>query len=271
VQVPPLLATFNYRESVFGLRHKLVETETQIPTRIDSSWNSLLKVGGVSSVLAGVFLMLEQVFISDSNNLFNSYFSSQVATNSVISVPMLLSFIETNSNIYYGWYISYALAALFGLPALFALYVALRQNDKGIALIGSAFGVLGIGIIVANISNHFYLINESFVYDSGCTVCASQAVTGATATFAADMADSFGSLMLIVALIVLSAAILRGRALPRALGFFGLAVALVNLVITFVNTNYLVGFVPSFLLAIWLIAAGYSIVRLPLQRMPNMT
>jgi len=50
----------------------------------------------------------------------------------------------------------------------------------------------------------------SIVYDSGCTVCATQAITGATATFSVATADTFPGLLISIAMIILSIVIIRG-------------------------------------------------------------
>ena len=242
-------------------------SESSAKICIDPSWNSLLKAGGISSILAGLCLILSQVFLADLNSLFSGFFASSIMSNSVITVPQKLAFVESHSNLYYGWYISGdALAALFGLPALLALLIVLSRVDKGFALIGSALGFASIGIILSNVSNQFYLINEAFVFDSGCTVCASQAITGATATYSAYTAEMFASLILTVAEIILSIVILKGMIFNRSLGFLGLGSALVGLVIAFFNSNYYISFLPTLVLAAWLLAVGYSLVRLPPAR-----
>src|SRR5579872_3679446 len=160
-----------------------VERDSRATRKISTSWRSLVKAGGISAVLSGVCLILAQGFMTYiENNLWNTYFATAIAGNQVISVPQQLSFAQFYSNFYYGWYDSYFVAVLFGLPVILAAYVILSRIDKGFALIGASLGVAGAGIILANIPLHFQFVNEAFIYDSGCSVCATQSITAATAT-----------------------------------------------------------------------------------------
>ena len=212
----------------------------------------------MAAALTGIFLILDVGFQWDLNGI----------NYSGTGVPDFLTFVQRYSNLYYGWYITYALAAVFGLVFLLAIYIALSKIDKGFALIGTVLGIAGVGVILSNISNHFYLISEAVVYDSGCTVCASQAITGATATFSVGTADTFAGLLISVAMIILSIVIIRGNLFNRGIGWFGVAAGILGLVVAAFSNNYYLGFVPTVALAVWMLVLAFPLFRLSSMK-PN--
>jgi len=193
---------------------------------------------------------------------------NSIPLNTGGSFEKLLTFVNTNSSLFNGWYASWALGALFAIPALLALYVVLSRAERGFTLIGTAVGVVAIVIILSNVSNHFYYVSEANVYDGGCTVCATQSITGALATFASYTADQLASLIFVVAVIILSLVILRVGILNKSVGIVGLVAAVLAIVITVAGASgYLdiIGLLPYVAVAVWLIMVGYSLTRLPVR------
>jgi hypothetical protein len=232
---------------------------------VSISWRSLVRAGGISAILSGICLIVtEGLMTYIYNNLWNTFFVAEISGNQVISVPQQLAFAEANSNFFYGWYGSYFFALLFGLPVILAAYVVLSRVDKGFALIGSSISFAGVGIILANIPLHFQFINEAFTYDGGCTVCASQSITAATATFSAYTADSLGGLVLILGVLILSIVIIKGM-LPKWLGIFGTAGSIAVITIDIANNNFYLGILGSLIFPAWLFAFGWCLIRLPLE------
>lgn len=177
-------------------------------------------------------------------------------------IDYYLSFVQANSKLYYGADYSAALAALFGIPVVLALYVSLNRINKGVTLIGSTIGLASLVLILAAIPSQFYLINEAVIYDGGCTVCAQQATTGAISTFQSATASTFATYVLAAAIVIVSLVIIKGNVFSKGLGYFGIAVVLVSVVAGFINISY-ASDVPAIVEAIWLFAVGYSLVRLP--------
>ena len=149
-------------------------------SRVDSSWRSLYKSGGIGFLLSGIFAIL---FIVAQAIIY-----TQMVAYNPKNIGDLLTFALTRTNLYYVEYYSAGLWMLFALPGVMALYFVLSHRDKGFALIGSALGLLGIGIFLSNLADHILFVQEAVTYSGGCTSCAAQALSAAAATSSAGIA-----------------------------------------------------------------------------------
>jgi hypothetical protein len=165
------------------------------------------------------------------------------------------------------------LAALCFLPVALALYLSLRRTDQGYTLLGAAFVVTGIGIILANVPTAFYFVQEAHVWDGGCTACGSAPLMAAESAGSVDFANELGFLILLLGVLVLSVAMLRGRTFSKVSGAIGIVAGMEGIISNFAvstigTTNtpnppfVFVAAIPYVLLALWTFSLSPRLLRL---------
>lgn len=157
---------------------------------------------------------------------------------------------------------------LLVLPGVMALYFMLSQKDKGFALIGSALGILGVGIYLSNLADHLFFVQEVQTYSGGCVSCSAEALFGAAGTFSSGTADILAGFVLGLAIGVLSLLMFTGHAFPRWVGAFGLLASLVAAVVYPVvaltsggDLFFYSGLLSTILGALWFLMVGVRLYR----------
>lgn len=217
--------------------------------------------GGVGLLVSGAFAIL---YLAAQAIIY-----PQLVSYNPKSLPDVLTFVLTRTNLYNVEYYSAGLWMLFALPGMLALYVVLGRRDKGFALIGSALGLLGIVIYLSNLADHIFFVQEALTYSGGCTACATQALSGAAGTFSSGTADTLAGFALGAGIIFLSGIMLAGQAFARPVGYLGaisgLVIAGAYPVATLTagsDVIFYVGLLSVALVALWEFVVGVKLYRI---------
>ncbi len=139
------------------------------------------------------------------------------------ATPQFLNFLSTNY-LFVG--VAFAIlifAFVLVIPAVFALYHLLRDTSIGRAVVGSAFFVAGIFVLLANAGNYFWLINIALGYTSQCvTNCQQINQAAATSTNSVQIDFFIGNMLIAVGLIILGLAMLKSATFGRGPGILGI-------------------------------------------------
>ncbi|HVH15912.1 MAG TPA: hypothetical protein VNA15_09375 [Candidatus Angelobacter sp.] len=181
----------------------------------------------------------------------------------------LLTFALTRTNLYYVEYYSAGLWMLFALPGVIALYFVLSHRDKGLALIGSALGLLGIGVFLSNLADHILFVQEAVTYSGGCTSCSAQALSGAAATFSVGIADTFAGFMLGAGIIFFSSLMFAGHHFAKPIAGLGVGAGVMMAgiypLITLTmgsDVTFYAGVLSAALIATWYFIVGAKLYRI---------
>ena len=105
------------------------------PTSVDESWSGAYQVGGVCLVLTGI--------------LFVIGFALTIAQGQPGgTIEETLSVIAGQKLLYQAANGAFVLSDLFPIPAMLALYLALRENRQTHALMATAMGVHGVALAI---------------------------------------------------------------------------------------------------------------------------
>jgi hypothetical protein len=136
-----------------------------------------------------------------------------------------------------------------------------------VTLIGAATAILGGFVYLSNVGQHFYLVQAAAIYDGGCTVCAQQAITGATATFSAASSDSVTGYLILVGVLISSLVMLRSRVIgkvPGSLGLLFVGYSIVNATVLNQGSGMIysdLAQLPFALFGLWIFAVGVGVFR----------
>jgi hypothetical protein len=231
------------------------------PEVAESSWKSLVGVGSVALLLGGISQILNVV----ARVLIRPAFAAYVSTfpGAVLQEKDFLIFVSTHQLYYYMLFYSEALAASLAIFGVLAVFVILRHYDKGLAVVASALAITGIGVLISVVPNHLFLVQEAITYAGGCTPCAAEALSGASATFSANIGDSLGFLVVAIAVIVLSVLMFRRTVFGRGVASLGVFSGLIGILAGFLpgDPDFLfdLGLVPFVFVAVWFMAVGYRL------------
>jgi hypothetical protein len=149
---------------------------------------------------------------------------------------------------------------------LLGLYVALKRADPSLMLIGAAAGLLGAGLMIVSREATFSMLSLSQQYvlaGSNAERAALEAAGQALLTMYNGTSFSLGYFLSGLAMLVISAVMLRSALFSRLTGVAGVAAGITGLVPASMGT---LGFVLSFLsllpLVFWLFLVGRRFLRL---------
>ncbi|HZY47645.1 MAG TPA: DUF4386 family protein [Candidatus Bathyarchaeia archaeon] len=228
---------------------------------IDSSWRSLYKSGGFGMLIAGVLSIL--------NAVAQAIIYSQKVSYNPKTVGDLLTFALTRTNLYYLQYYSAGTSMLFILPGIMALYFVLSHKDKGLALIGSALGTIGITIYLSNLADHLFFVQEATTYAAGCTTCSMEALAGAAGSFSVTTADVLAGFALGIAIVILSFLMYTEQAMSRPIALIGLLAGFVLALVypTIALTSgpdlfFYAGLLSTIIPALWFFGVAAKLYRI---------
>ena len=186
------------------------------------------------------------------------------------TTPQFLNFLSGNSLLVGAGFAILIFAFVLVIPAVFAIYHLLRDTSIGRAVVGSAFFVAGIFVLLANAGNYFWLINIAIGYTSQCvTNCQQINQAAATSTNSVQIDFFIGNMLIAVGLIILGLAMLKSAAFGRSPGILGILSGLFSLLVPpwwgFVNLSLsaypVVG--TLILYGVWSLVTASRLYRLP--------
>jgi len=223
-------------------------------------WQSLYKIGACLLIVSAVFIVAESVLAAV---LSNGFAPSTVAGQGWVAI---VDYIGSNAMLYNADYVLLTLSVLTFLPAVLALYLALRRTDASLSLLGSAFAISGIIIVLSNVSLQFFEVQEAQVWDNGCTICGNAPIEAAAGMPAAFTAEMLASLLILLGVLILSVVMLKGTAF-RVSGYLGVLAFIVGIVVSFVSLPGVAGawqgVVPFVFLALWAVSLSPRLYKLP--------
>ncbi len=229
-----------------------------------SAWRSVTRIGSLLLPAAAVLALI-----------------TEALGNLVIPIGGLtgtfedgLTYIANNSFLFNLEYGLLTVACLAFLLSLVGLFHFLRRTDVGLAAAGTVLSAVGLGIVLSNVSQSFFLVKEATVYAAnacvGCTILnldPSQAAAGA-GSFA--IADEIGLLVVLAGVMILSSIMLEHDSLlGRSSGYTGLSAGVVGIVGTCAggylsgDVSDIVALLPFLLLAAWAFPVGHQMWRVP--------
>jgi hypothetical protein len=185
---------------------------------VDPRWKGLCRAGGFSALAAAALVLVEAAVVIATGKLASSYDASEWFA--FFQRSRLVGLVDCAA-------LDVAVAVLL-VPAFLGIFAALKRSHPGLAAIASALALLGVAMYVPT-NRAVFLLDASDLY----TAASSEA---ARAMYAAQgqalmgygrfgMFWSAGFSVMAVAVLMISVAALRGRALGRAAGYLGLAAA----------------------------------------------
>jgi hypothetical protein len=226
----------------------------------EGSWRSLFKAGAVLLPLAGVFLVAYEVL---GTTLSNGFTPTTLPGQAWVTI---VDYIGSNATSFNVDYVLLTLSVLAFLPAVLALYLALRRTDASFSLLGSSLAVSGIIIVLSNVSLQFFEVQEAQVWDGGCTICGNAPIEAAAGMPAAFTAEMLAFLLILISVLIFSVVILRGATFSKVSGYLGVLAFIVGIILSFVSLNGVAGewqgVVPSVLLAVWAISLSPRLFKL---------
>ena len=155
------------------------------------------------------------------------------------------------------------------IAVLLALYVALRQVDASLMLIGTASGLLGATLMIISreaIFSMFALSQQYVVAHSDAERAALEAAAQSLLTIYNGTAFSLGYFLTGLGMLLISTVMLRSSVFTRLTGLSGVAAGVTGLVPANMGT---LGFALSFLsllpLMVWLFLLGRRFLQLQLE------
>ena len=225
-------------------------------------WGSLYKTGAALFLASGVSTLIFGVF----ENFYE--FAGFCPTTCIFQDGV--KYVGDNANLFYAADIFLMLAVLLAVPAVVALFVALKETNAGLSALGASFAILGCGMIVAYLPELFYLVQEAQIYVTG---------TGATTVFNLNplnataglgvtyTANDLGFLLILLGVLVLGVVMFMSAAFGRTLGTLGILAALVGLVGTSIYPTgggtdaQIVSMLTYVLIMLWNVLTAWKLVR----------
>jgi hypothetical protein len=239
-------------------------------TAQEGSWANLFRISALFLPLAGFLVLcgqavqvyLDTLPLPPANSASSGY------------VPFSPSFLQSfdfvgfHALLFNSEYSLLTLGVLAFLPAVIALFVALRSTDVGISTVALALSAVGVVFVLLAAVDAFTEIQEAVTWDGGCTSCGNTPISLAFGTSAGGVALQLGELLIVVGILVLSVLMLRNAAFGKVSGVLGIVAALYALVGVFLFSSLSeldsdIGAASAFLLfALWELSVAPRMLRL---------
>lgn len=218
---------------------------------VDPTWKGLYKTGGASFLVAGILFIIGFFLLFFLGPLPST---TEAALKTVAEQKLLF---QTNNGIF-------TLATILFIPALLALYLALKEVDKTGMLIASGLSALAITLFLGAIIVNYSLIILSREYGAATTdaqraayVAAADLVRGA-----AGAGFALSVLIFSVAVLIVSRVMLKGI-FGKGIAYLGIITGIVGLVGGIpVPVLSIIGLVSVLFFAAWFLAVGNKLYKL---------
>jgi hypothetical protein len=220
---------------------------------VDTSWRGLYRWGGVCMLVVGLLYI--------SSLAFGLGFPPSGA-------EAILKWLSGKTTLAYAFYGFYALADILLLPAVLALYLALKGINKSAMLVAAGFGGLAVALdLGVNVITQVAMIALSQNY-AAATLDVQRTAYLAAATYATAITTVglpvYSSVILSITTLITGLVMLKGI-FSRAAGYVGVATSITGF-LYFISL-----FVPALavfygiwgvLIMLWFLLTGYGLLRL---------
>jgi hypothetical protein len=206
----------------------------------------IYRAGGACAVITGI-------------SFFSALFSIiAYGTNPPTLMSEELPYISSHSTLWELAYGSLLMAVVFSLPALIALYYALRDSGKTLTTLGSFISVAAAPIFTVGIVNMLAVVSLDESYQSGSGAVQSAYLAASSASIGNGLLLQEVALMIVgVGAILLSVAMFKGI-LGKVLGSVGLVTG--ALVFPSVLSSPILA-IDTILFGVWFILIGSKLFK----------
>jgi hypothetical protein len=211
-----------------------------------SESRGISRLGGVSAAITGLFF-------------FSALFSIiGYGTNPPTLMSAELPYISSHASLWELAYGSLLMASVFSLPALIALYLALRNESKTLTSVGALVAVVSAPVFIVGVVNMLSVVSLGNSFNS--------ATGSAQAAYLAASSANIGSGLLLqevavliigVGTILLSLAMFKG-AFGKAVGTIGIVTG--TLAFPSVMSSAILA-VVTILFGVWFILVGWKLFK----------
>jgi len=234
----------------------------------DASWAKLFRIGAVLLPLAGFLALCGQLIQVYLDTLPSTSIGSGGVGFVASGYLQSFEFVGFHASLFNSEYSLLTLAVLAFLPAVIALFIALRSTDVGISTVGTLLAVVGVVFVLFAAVADFTEIQEAFVWDGGCTPCGNTPIALSVGASTGNVALQLGDLLIVVGILVLSILMLRSVAFNKVSGVLGIAAALYALAGTFLFSSFsemdsdIASAITYLLLALWGLSIAPRLLKL---------
>jgi hypothetical protein len=184
----------------------------------DFSWASLFKISALFLPLAG--------FLAFCGEAVQVYLDTLTLPTMPSGDVAGLAPVGFHASLFNTEYSLLCLAVLAFVPAVIALFVALRGTDVGISTVAASLAIIGVVFVLFAAVGAFTEIQEAVVWDGGCSACGTTPVALAAGASTLGVATQLGELLVIVGILVISILMLRSTLFSKVSGIIGIVAAL---------------------------------------------
>lgn len=200
---------------------------------IDSSWARLFTISALLLPLAGFLAFCGEAVQVYLDTLPLPTLPSGDVAGLAPAYLRSFDFVGFHASLFNTEYSLLCLAVLAFVPAVIALFVALRGTDVGISTVAASLAIMGVVFVLFAAVGAFTEIQEAVVWDGGCSACGTTPVALASGASTLGAASQLGELLVIVGILVLSVLMLRSALFNKVSGIIGIVAALYALAGTF--------------------------------------
>ena len=228
------------------------EAEAEQPT---AGWHTLLRVAGIAALTVAALIPLQGLVyvLWPPPSTVLDYFT-------VFQTTAVLGFLDLD--------LLLVLDQLLLMLMLLGLYVALRQSDQSLTLIGTTAGLLGATLMIVSREATFSMFTLSQQHASATSQAERAALESAGQTLLTTYngtSYSLGYVLCGLAMLLISIVMLRSALFSHFTGLAGVAAGVTGLIPATMGT---LGFVLAFLslipLLVWLVLVGRRLLKLQL-------
>jgi hypothetical protein len=243
------------------------ELETRPPTphqddtdARSTDWHTLFRLAGISALTVVALIPIQGLvyFLWPPPTTVVEYFK-------VFQTNPLLGFLDLD--------LLLVLDQLLIVIVLLALYVALREVDPSLMLIGIAAGLLGATLMIVSREATFSMFSLSQQYGLASSAEQRAALEAAGQTLLTvynGTAFSLGYFLAALAMLLISTVMLRSTSFSRLTGVAGVAAGVTGLIPANMGSlGFALSFVSLLPLIVWLFLVGRRFLRLQLQLQPS--
>ena len=252
----------------------------------EKAWDGLLKLGGLSLLASGFAILLGtlmSLFLSTTvvtiqfetivgvspiqlENATGFSLAPSVLPNSTFAANA--EYVSAHATSFEIIFLLNALAFVFLIPGILALYVSLRAQGRAPASVGLAFAISAVVLGLASVPSALATIHMEQLYATATSDAVRSGFFGAAMASgdALNVGSTISTLLLNGALILVGYLMTKDAVFGRNLGYLGIFSGSVGIATSFLPYPLsIAGSVLSLFALAWIFLSGVRLIRLPEQ------